>query len=61
MAPGLGQAGFRIGVFILMLSLILALLVERGSAEWVLMVTMTICSSVFLAIVAVVVRMLSRE
>jgi diacylglycerol kinase len=61
MDTSIGQGGFRIGVFILMLSLILMFVVDRGSAEWVLMVTMTVCSSVFLGAVAILVRMLSRE
>lgn len=57
----LGQAGFRIGMFAALTSAILMLVVDRDSAEFVLMVSMFGCSSVFLAVLALLVRFLPRQ
>jgi len=61
MSSALGQAGFRIGVFVLMTSGLLLLVLERGSAEFVLMAAMLGCSSLFLIVLAVLVRLLPKR
>jgi hypothetical protein len=60
MSSALGQAGFRIGVFVALTSGLLLLVVDRGSAEFVLMVGAFGCASVFLAVLAVLVRFLPK-
>lgn len=61
MSSALGQAGFRIGVFVLMTSGLLLLVLERGSAEFVLTAAMLGCSSLFLIVLAVLVRLLPKR
>jgi len=61
MSSALGQAGFRIGVFILMTSGLLLLVLERRTAEFVLMAAMFGCSSLFLVVLAVFVRLLPKR
>jgi hypothetical protein len=48
-------------MFVALSSGVLLLLVDRGSAEFVLMVGMFGCSSVFLALVAVLARFLQKH
>lgn len=57
MSSALGQAGFRIGMFVALTSGLLLLALERHTAEYVLMAVMFGCSSVFLALLAVIVRL----
>jgi len=61
MSSQLGQAGFRIGMFVLLTSGLLLLALEPHTAEFVLMVATFVCSSVFLAVLAVYVRVFSRR
>ena len=61
MPSGLGHAAFRIGVFIAMTSGLLLLFLERDTAEFVLMVAMFVISIVFLAVIAIVVRVFQRR
>ncbi len=61
MSSQLGQAGFRIGMFVLLMSGLLLLALEPHTAEFVLMAATFVCSSVFLAMLAVFVRVLSKR
>lgn len=61
MAPELGQAGFRIGMFITLVSGILLLVLERDSAEFVLMVGTFGLGVLFLALVGLLVKFTSRD
>lgn len=57
----LGQAGFRIGMFVALISGILLFVLDRDSAEYVLMVGTFGCSALFLVILALLVRYLPRR
>jgi hypothetical protein len=61
MDKALGQAGFRIGIFVLFTSGILLLILDRDSAEYVLMLATFGCASVFLLGIALLVHFLSRR
>lgn len=61
MPPELGQAGFRVGVFVVMSAGLLLLVLERSSAEYVLMATMFTCGLLFLAGIAGFTWMMRRE
>ena len=61
MPPELGQAGFRVGVFVVMSAGLLLLVLERDSAEFVLMATMVVCGLLFLAGIAGFTWMMRRE
>lgn len=61
MSSQLGQAGFRIGMFVALTSGLLLFLLDRNSAEFVLMAGAFGCSSVFLVVLAVLVRSLPRR
>ena len=61
MAPELGQAGFRIGMFITLVSGLLLLVLERESAEFVLMVGTFGLGVLFLALVGLLVKFTSRD
>ncbi len=61
MNQALGQAGFRIGVFVALTSGLLLLVLDRGTAEFVLMSLMFVCSSVFLLALALAVRISLRR
>ncbi|HXF64787.1 MAG TPA: hypothetical protein VNK95_24380 [Caldilineaceae bacterium] len=60
MSSELGRAGFRIGVFVALTSGMLLLVLERDTAEFVLMAGTFGCASLFLAALAVLVRVLPR-
>jgi hypothetical protein len=57
----LGQAGFRIGVFVALTSGLLLLILDRNSAEYVLMVATFSCSALFLLMLVLLVRYSSRR
>ena len=57
----IGQAGFRIGMFILVSSGVLLLILERDTAEFVLMVFMFVLGLVFTLAVAIWVRYSQRK
>jgi hypothetical protein len=61
MDSALGQAGFRIGMFVALTSGILLLVLERESAEYVLMVATFGCSVVFLLTLTLLIRFLSKR
>lgn len=60
-SSALGQAGFRIGMFVFMTSGLLLLVLDRSTAEFVLMVAMLGCSSLFLIVLAVFARLLPKR
>jgi len=61
MDSNLGRAGFRIGVFVTLMSGGLLLVFERGTAEYVLMQFMLILGLVFLAVIIFLVRFSGRQ
>lgn len=61
MAPTLGQAGFRIGFFILVTSGGLLLVLDRDSAEFVLMAFMFVVGLLFVGGVALMVKLTERK
>lgn len=61
MAPTLGQAGFRIGFFILVTSGVLLLVLDRDSAEFVLMTFMFVVGLLFVGGVALLVKLTERK
>jgi hypothetical protein len=61
MSSQLGQAGFRIGMFVLLTSAVLLLVLDRHSAEFVLMVSTFGCSGLFLVLLALLVRVLPKR
>ncbi len=58
--PELGQAWFRIAVFITGVSAVLILFQTPGTAEFVISVTSFVVGMVFIAVVAFVVRRSNR-
>ncbi len=61
MESGLGQAGVRIGMFVALTSGLLLLVLDRNSAEYVLMVATFSCSALFLLLLALLIRYSSRH
>lgn len=61
MPPTLGQAGFRIGMFVLLTSGALLLVLERGTAEHALMVFTFGLGAVFTLFVYIMVRLGQRK
>lgn len=60
MSPELGQAWFRIAVFITLVSAILIFFQVPGSAEFVVSVMSFVVGLVFIAVIAIVVRRSNR-
>ncbi len=61
MDSNLGRAGFRIGVFVTLMSGGLLLLLERGTAEYVLMQFTLFMGLIFLAVIIFLVRLSRRQ
>lgn len=61
MPPTLGQAGFRIGMFVLLSSGAMLLVLDRGTAEHSLMVFTFALGVVFTLFVSIVVRLGKRK
>ncbi len=61
MHPTLGQAGFRIGAFILLTSGLLLLVLDRDTAEFVLMAFMFVVGLLFTGSVALWVKWSQRR
>ncbi len=60
MDSNLGRAGFRIGVFVVLMSGGLLLLLKKGSAEYILMQVMFVLGLIFLAVIIFLVRYSQR-
>jgi hypothetical protein len=60
MSSGLGQAAFRLGFFVVLVSGGLLLVEEHGSAEYTISLLTLIIGLIFLAIVAIWVRWSQR-
>ncbi len=60
MSPELGQAWFRIAVFIALVSAVLIPFQKPGSAEFVISVVSLMIGLIFIAVVAFVVRRSNR-
>ncbi len=60
MSPELGQAWFRIAVFIALISCVLIPFQAPGSAEFVISVTSFVIGLIFMAVVAFAVRRSNR-
>ena len=60
MNPELGQAWFRVAIFVTLVSAILILFEPRDSAEFVISVASFAVGLVFIAIVALVIRRSNR-
>ncbi len=60
MSPELGQAWFRIAVFITLVSAVLIPFQKPGSAEFVISVVSLMIGLIFIAVVAFVVRRSNR-
>jgi len=58
MSPEAGQAWFRLGTFLVLMSLVSLLFVERGSAEFVVSVLALLIGLAMLGLVAWIVRRL---
>jgi hypothetical protein len=61
MDSNFGRAGFRIGVFIALMSGGLLLILQKGTAEYLLMQVMFVLSLVFLAVIILAVRLSLRK
>ena len=61
MDSNLGRAGFRIGVFVTLMSGGLLLVLERGTAEYVLMQFTLLMGLIFLAVIIFLVRFSRRQ
>ncbi len=57
----LGRAGFRIGVFVVLLSGGLLLVLQKGTAEYILMQVMFILGLIFLGVIVLAVRLSLRK
>ncbi len=60
MDSNLGRAGFRIGVFVVLMSGGLLLLLKKGSAEYILMQVTFVLGLIFLAVIIFLVRYSQR-
>ncbi len=60
MSPQMGQIGFRIGLYITVMSLILLFILHPGSAEFGVTVVTLVVGLTFLGVVALLVRYFSR-
>lgn len=56
-----GLGAFRIGAFIALTSGLLLLVLDRGTAEFTLMIGMFLLSICFLSVIAILVRVLPRR
>lgn len=57
MSPDAGQAWFRLGTFLVLMSLVSLLFIQRGTAEFFVAVLSLVVGFVMLAIVAVIVKL----
>ena len=60
MAPEIGQAGFRIGIFLVLVAGGMLLLLEPGTPEFSITVVTLVIGLVFVGMVVVLVRWLGR-
>jgi hypothetical protein len=56
MDSNFGRAGFRIGVFVVLLSGGLLLVLQKGTAEYLLMQVMFVLGLIFLGVIVLAVR-----
>lgn len=61
MSSDLGQAAFRIGFFVVFVTSLLLLFLERGSAEQLITIFTLVIGLVFLAVIIIVVRLGQRK
>lgn len=61
MSSSFGHAAFRLGFFIVLVTGVLLLFLERGTAEWAITVFTFLLALLFLVIVAVIVRLGQRR
>jgi hypothetical protein len=61
MDSNLGRAGFRIGVFVVLLSGGLLLVLQKGTAEYLLMQVMFVLGLIFLGVIVLAVRLSLRK
>jgi hypothetical protein len=60
MSPQLGQAAFRLGLYITVMALVLLVFLKPGSAEFVVTIVTLFSGLTFLGLVALVVRHFSH-
>lgn len=60
MSPDAGQAWFRLGTFLVLMSLVSLLFIQRGTAEFFVAVLSLMVGLLMLAIVAVIVKLSNR-
>lgn len=60
MGPEIGQAGFRIGIFLVLVAGGMLLLLEPGTPEFSITVVTLVIGLVFVGMVAILVRWLGR-
>ena len=61
MDSNVGRAGFRIGVFVVLLSGGLLLVLQKGTAEYILMQVMFVLGLIFLGVIVLAVRLSLRK
>ena len=60
MSPQMGQAAFRLGLYITVMALVLLVFLRPGSAEFGVTIVTLLCGLTFLGLVALVVRYFSH-
>lgn len=60
MNPELGQAAFRIAMFIIVVAVMLLLVVPRGTAEFAITVVTLVIGLAFVGVLAVLIRLSGR-
>ncbi len=61
MGSDLGQGAFRIGFFVVFVTSLLLLFLERGSAEQMITIFTLVIGLIFLAVIIIVVRLSQRK
>jgi len=61
MDSNLGRAGFRIGVFVVLTSGGLLLVLPKGTAEYLLMQVMFVLGLLFLVVIILIIRLTLRK
>jgi uncharacterized membrane protein (UPF0127 family) len=61
MDSNFGRAGFRIGIFIALMSGGLLFVLQKGTSEYLLMQVMFVLSLVFLAVIVLAIRLSLRK
>ncbi len=60
MSPQMGQAAFRLGLYITVMALLLLVFLRPGSAEFAVTIVTLLSGLTFLGLVAIIVRYFSR-